>query len=337
MLETVYIFSWINIKSHELEMISTLSKYITLNFKYYISNESYIDSVKLNKFKCNNIHFNYISRLKKNNKNIIIPNKAKIIFFNYTNSDNLILINNHNKVIFIWNIASFWLEKSKIKNNIDVYNFYKIRDINDIYKKIFIYSKINNIYNINYPSWIKWCCNIKINYNTIFIFDIIITLWGALDFDLIDKIISNLNDKKIIIIWKNHPHKDVVNNKDLILSWWNKSNISLINMVNENELYKILKISKIWVLPFLDNVKRDITRIADLLYLWKTILTTKIDANIHIDNLTYCEGPQDYLNKITYYLKLDRFNNEKDFIKKIKYYENNFSIDLIIKKVFDKI
>jgi hypothetical protein len=92
-----------------------------------------------------------------------------------------------------------------------------------------------------------------------------------------------------------------------------------------------LYVSKIGLLPFNKNVKTDITRIADLLSLWKNVLTNMIDANKHIDNLIFCTWKEDFLNKIN--LFLENNNYKENYTKIKKYYLDNFRINLILDKI----
>lgn len=324
---SIVVFSWINVSSHELEFL-----------KYFLNNNNY----EINFIVSKNLLEKWIyPLLSERDKlkillefpgNHILWESNTIIFLNYIPKNDFIekIKDYKNNYVFIWNIFNSSLTNDNIEK-LKVYNFYKYVDTNNIFKEKFTKAFINNVFNINYPSWILWFIdkNIK-RYSNKYLYDIVITLWWALDFFLIDDIINNIWDKKILIIWKNHPHKDVLKNLAIIERWWEKENISLVNMLSEKRLYILLKVSRIWLLPLINNHQRDLTRISDLLLLWKTIITTKNESTKNIDNLVFCRDLWEFLYKINYFLQDNRYNYTDSFNKIRKYYIDNFSINEIL-------
>lgn len=328
-MKKITILSWNNVVSHELEVLNYFNNLNNIKIDYFISsNVDYLSSKQLEKFS----NINFLNEIKINELNNII------ILFNYVIDDNLLknLDVNRYKFIYIWKKYIDSLNKSYLIKNIDTYCFFKTKEaIKYIWKK-FPNAKVNNILNINYPSGIRWTINIVSEYYNKFIYDIVIILWWWLDFKLLDSIINDLWDIKILVVWKNHPNEDVLNNMDLILKWWNKKNITLLNMTNIEDFFILLKFSKLWLLPFLPNIKDNITRVSDLLYLWKIVLTTNIGGNMDVNNLIFCNWKKEFLWKINYFLEEKNYNKEiHDNIS--DYYQTNYSISLILDKIVENL
>lgn len=351
-MNLINIFSKSMVPAHDLELINYFLNDFQIKIVYY--------------FFCKKTNIKEIHTYCKNNNVELLFNlnewiklSGTTIFLDFIPSDKLIdKLDINTRLIFIWNIfMSTWINNNIRK--LDTFNFYRQDFVKKEFKTKFPNTQINNIYNINYPSWIRGIDDFKKQYskeylinlckiyyqfsiskldidNDEYLYDIVFILWGWLNFKIINKIIKNYKNKRILVIWKNHEHIDVQSNMDLIKEFEEYGNVNVIDMVEIKELYVLLKLSKIGILPFNVNIKRDITRIADLLFLWKILLTTKIDANKDIRNLIFCNDIEDFYKKINYYLDKNRYNNEYNYNKTKKYYNDNFRIKLILSKIFKK-
>jgi hypothetical protein len=150
----------------------------------------------------------------------------------------------------------------------------------------------------------------------------------------LDKIIDYYKNKKILIIWINHPHEDVKKHFIKIEKWSKYKNVTMTKLLNINKLYLLLSLSKISVLPFSKNHKQHITRISDLLFLWKTIISSKIEANENLQFINFCKTFEEFKNKIDYYLEDWRYDNKINNLLIKKYYNDNFRMSLILDDIF---
>lgn len=107
-------------------------------------------------------------------------------------------------------------------------------------------------------------------------------------------------------------------------------------MIKEDKLYILLKLSKIWVLPFSVNINNNLTRISDLLFLGKTVITSNIYANENLEFLNYANSKEEFIYKINFFLEENRYNDKNKFEKIRNYYESNFNISLILDKIVEK-
>jgi len=339
-MKKIIVISWFTRKAFELELFSNLNKYNNYKINYYLTDKNsvyFTDNRCINKFE----NINFIVN-KADNIDIWIWNI--VIFFYYIPDDNtfLNLDTQKNKFIYLWNVYPVVIEGQNIFSkhiDLETYHFHwEDKQMKRVIQNSFINSKINNIKNIYLPSGIAWIIeneNIRENkFNNNYLYDIVVVLWSWLDFVTLDKVVRHYKNKKILIIWINSQGEYMLENKSIIQKWSLLKNVTLTKILDTKKLYLLLKLSKIAILAFSKNQKQNITRISDFFFLWKCVISTKIDANKNFEFVNFCKTFNDFREKIDY--SLDNWNYKASTLDIKQYYENNFRISTILNKILKK-
>ncbi len=338
-MKKIIVFTGEMRRAFEYEFLKQIIKYDWYEIDYYVMDKNHDYFNGDDKFFDGFNSINFIFNCEKAD---IWTNNIVMFFYFIPYDDLFIDFKSENRFCYIWNIYPYSIEGQRIlskKIKLEIYNFYwnntKNTDIPKILKKSFPKTKKINCKNISFPSWIAGMNNFDFWFGNRYIYDIIITLWWATDFEMIDSVIDIFSDKKILIVWKNHPNFEVKNNLEIINSWKEYKNVSVIDMVNEKRLFMLFRLSKIWFLPFGRNHDRHITRVSDMVYMWKILFTSKIDATWDIENVVFCRGKDDFIRKIRDCLDGEYYRDKEVFEKIRRYYNDNFRMRIILDEVLE--
>lgn len=319
-----------------LSNINKIFLWYDLNFYY---RDIYWIWKKIVKNETNYENIFFYTDYKKYIKSILESKSSIIIFYEaYDNLENIDFTDY--KVIIFWNIFKLfernninWIS-NKLLNfkwlySIHTFTFSKVIDNKSINKVIFWVDKVLEIYKSWLPKNLKNNFFLTNNYK----FDFCIVLWNDIDYEILDKFISDYKKFNILIIWDYIWKIKIFN-----------SNVKIIPIIDTVKLAYLISISKIYFIPIKIRKKKskkylknnfdfninsnEYVRLSDGLSLWKIILTSDFFLTNDMKNISYLYSSYDDLKiKIKILIEDKELMSISNYKKIIKFYYSNFSME----------